>query len=246
MPNCNVRRTAHLLPAADAFFFDIDGTLLVTRDLVHWNALHQAMLEVFDVDTNIEGLSYHGKTDIDILRMALRRKGVLEDEFCSRLPRALSVVCREVTAHAQGLEPEVCPAIPEVLTQIKGEHKMLAIASGNLEVVGWHKVSAAGLRNFFSSGTFGDDCDTRCDISTLAVESARNRHGSKTSVCFIGDTPDDILAARHVNAAIIAVATGSFRFEDLAALHPDVCCYNCGELLVNRALDSSGSLACMS
>jgi hypothetical protein len=25
---------------ADAYFFDIDGTLLVTRDLVHWNALH--------------------------------------------------------------------------------------------------------------------------------------------------------------------------------------------------------------
>ena len=32
------------LPSADAYIFDIDGTLLVTKDLVHWNALHQAMI----------------------------------------------------------------------------------------------------------------------------------------------------------------------------------------------------------
>lgn len=36
---------------ADGYFFDIDATLLVTRDLVHWNAIHQAMPEVFGVDT---------------------------------------------------------------------------------------------------------------------------------------------------------------------------------------------------
>lgn len=56
---------------ADAYFFDIDGTLLVTSDLVHWNGLHKAMLEVYGIDTTIEGLLYHGKTDIAILRNAL-------------------------------------------------------------------------------------------------------------------------------------------------------------------------------
>ena len=45
--------TPHPKISADAYFFDIDGTLLVTRDLVHWNGLHQAMLEVYGVDTNI-------------------------------------------------------------------------------------------------------------------------------------------------------------------------------------------------
>lgn len=51
--------------------FDIDGTLLVTGDLVHGNGLRQAMLEAYGVDTTIEGLPNHGKTDIGILRMAL-------------------------------------------------------------------------------------------------------------------------------------------------------------------------------
>jgi hypothetical protein len=52
---------------ADAYFFDIDGTLLVSRDLVHWNAMHRAMLEVYGLDANLDGIPYHGKTDVAIL-----------------------------------------------------------------------------------------------------------------------------------------------------------------------------------
>jgi phosphoglycolate phosphatase len=65
-----------LLPHADAYVFDIDGTLLVTKDLVHWNALHQAMLEAYGVDATIEGIQYHGMTDLSILRAAMDRAGI--------------------------------------------------------------------------------------------------------------------------------------------------------------------------
>src|SRR3954465_11784784 len=82
---------------SDTYFFDIDGTLLVTRDLVHWNGLHQAMLEVYGVDTTIEGIPYHGKTDVAILRMALNRCGITDSTFYEKLPSALAVVCREVS-----------------------------------------------------------------------------------------------------------------------------------------------------
>lgn len=237
--------SVQIFRSTDAFFFDIDGTLLVMRDLVHWNALHQAMMEIFDIDTNIDGLSYQGKTDIDILRVALRRQGILEPKFRKRLPLALGVVCREVSEHAQGLNPSVCPYVPELLRQICRENRMLAIASGNLEVVGWHKVSAAGLRSFFVSGAFGDNYDRRRDIFSHAVESARNALGSNAAVCFVGDTPDDILAARHVGASVIAVATGSFPFKDLANFNPDICCNTCAELL-SDAPKQSGSLSCTS
>ena len=235
-----------ILRTTDAFFFDIDGTLLVTRDLVHWNALHQAMLEVFGVHTNIEGLSYHGKTDVAILRMALGRMGIGEPEFRKKLSLALAVVCREVDAHAQGLELSVCPSIPELLAQIRGDNRMLAIASGNLEAVGWHKVSSAGLRSFFRAGAFGDDCERRCDIFSRAVELARNALGSKADVCFVGDTPDDIQAARQVNASVIAVATGSFQFDELASFHPDICCSTCNELLSDGAPNQSSAITCVS
>src|SRR4051812_5575661 len=144
------------LPEADAYIFDIDGTLLNTKDLVHWNALHQAMVEAYGVDTTIEGIPYHGKTDLSILRAAVGRAGVSDFDFDARLPEALDVVCREVEANHLQLVPNVCPGIVQLLKSLKADNKLTGVASGNLETVGWHKIEAAGLREFFSFGFFSD------------------------------------------------------------------------------------------
>jgi phosphoglycolate phosphatase len=224
-------RSARVLQKTDAFFFDIDGTLLVTRDLVHWNALHKAMLQIYGIDTNLDGLTYHGKTDVAILRAALSRMKISDAIFYERLSRALAVVCEEVASHATEFDPLVCPAIPELLDCIASERRLLGVASGNLETVGWHKVAAAGLRKFFQFGSFGDHCEQRCDIFRDAVKAAQRRLGNSAAVTFVGDTPDDILAARRVNASVIAVSTGSFQFQELAALDPDICCESCAHLL---------------
>src|SRR6266566_5534067 len=140
----------------DAYLFDIDGTLLVTRDLVHYNALNRAIREVYEVEATIDGIPYHGKTDLGILRAVLERAGTSADVFEARLSEALSVVCREVGANAHGITADICFSIPEVLTQLQAADKLLGIASGNLEAVGWHKLEAAGLRQFFSFGFFSD------------------------------------------------------------------------------------------
>jgi phosphoglycolate phosphatase len=216
---------------ADAYFFDIDGTLLVTRDLVHWNALHQAMLEVYGVDTTIEGIAYHGKTDVGILRAALNRAGVSEAAFEKGLAAALAVICREVEAHVDGIQALVCPGIPEVLTEVQGLKKLLGVASGNLESVGWNKLRAAGLRDFFTLASFGDRWEMRSAIFDQAVTAAKKSLGNDAVVCFVGDTPEDIRAAKAVNAKVVAVCTGIFCSEQLSPHGPDVCCTSCTELL---------------
>src|SRR6185437_1872722 len=94
------------LPDAEAYVFDIDGTLLMTRDLVHWNALHQAMLEAYGVDTTIDGIPYHGMTDLSILRATLAREGIQDGVFEASLPKALAVVCREVDANRAKIRPQ--------------------------------------------------------------------------------------------------------------------------------------------
>src|SRR5580704_18080844 len=145
---------------ADAYLFDIDGTLLVSRDRVHRNALHQAMREAYDVDTTIDGIAYHGKTDLGILRAALERVGISGDRFEANLPAALEAVCREVSANANLIASTVCPAIPQVLAELQAAGKLLGLASGNLESVGWLKVEVAGLREFFSFGCFSDQYES--------------------------------------------------------------------------------------
>jgi phosphoglycolate phosphatase len=216
---------------ADAYLFDIDGTLLVARGAVHRDALHQAMREVYGVDTSIEGIAYHGKTDIGILRVALDRVGVSGATFEEKLPHALEVVCRDVAANASNIIADVCPSIPAVLADLRAQGKLLAVASGNLESVGWQKIEAAGLREFFSFGCFSDQHEARWEIFHNGVIQARKKLGAEASVCFVGDTPEDIQAAQRVKAHIIAVGTGIFSFQELASHGPDLCVCSCSELL---------------
>jgi phosphoglycolate phosphatase len=216
---------------ADAYLFDIDGTLLVTRDGVHRNALHLAMREAYGVDTTIDGIAYHGKTDLGILRAALERAGVSSDRFEANLPAALEVVCRDVSANANRINPIVCFAIPEVLSELKAAGKLLGVASGNLESVGWLKIEAAGLRDFFSFGCFSDRNESRGDIFYQAAEEAKRRIGKSAQVCFIGDTPEDIKAARFAKSEIVAVCTGIFGADELTSHQPDICVTSCAELL---------------
>jgi phosphoglycolate phosphatase-like HAD superfamily hydrolase len=217
------------LPAADAYIFDIDGTLLVTKDLVHWNALHKAMVEAYGVDTTIEGIPYHGKTDLSILRAAVGRAGVSDSDFEGKLPVALDVVCREVEANHLQLAPHVCPGIVQLLEALKAGRKMIGVASGNLETVGWHKIEAARLREFFSFGFFSDDHESRAEIFRNALQHVNVQLGPAARVCFIGDTPSDVEAARQVGAQILAVASGTFSVDELNACSPDLCVSHCGE-----------------
>jgi phosphoglycolate phosphatase len=216
---------------SDAYLFDIDGTLLLTRDLVHYNALNRAMSEVYGVDTTIDGIAYHGKTDLGILRAALECAGIFGGNFDQSLQKALDVVRREVSANAAKIIPTVCCGIPAILTSLKSTGKLLGVASGNLESVGWHKIEAAGLRQYFSFGCFSDDHEMRVDIFRQAIAEVNRRLGPQSRVCFIGDTPSDIQAARQLDAHVVAVCTGTYKTEELTCHQPDLCVSSCAELL---------------
>jgi phosphoglycolate phosphatase len=216
---------------ADAYLFDIDGTLLNNRDHVHYDALNRALLDVYGVDRTIAGIAYHGKTDVGILRAALERAGVPADQFEEQLTAALESVRRHVKQNAGALNPRVCSGVPEVLARLRNDGKLIGIASGNLESVGWQKVQATGLRDFFQFGCFCDGHEMRKDIFRKAVAEVRTRLGDTATACFLGDTPDDIQAAQQAGARVIAVCTGIFKADDLVPYQPDVCVTTCAELI---------------
>ena len=216
---------------ADAYLFDIDGTILRSKDRTHRYALHRAMRDVYGVDTTIDGIAYHGKTDPGILRAALERVGISAEVIDAKLQEALEVTRRDATENAVRFTPTVMPGIPEVLERLHQAGKLLGVSSGNLESIGWLKLTAAGLRHYFQFGCFADDCELRADVFQKGISEVRRRLGPAATVCFIGDTSDDVQAARKVGGRIIAVGTGIFKIEDLAAQEPDASISSCAELL---------------
>src|SRR5215471_3106418 len=88
-------RTGFSWDSADAYLFDIDGTLLNCRDAVHYWAFRRSVQEVLGIEAGIDGVPVHGNTDIGILRAALRRAGLDDGALDAHLPRIVEQMCAE-------------------------------------------------------------------------------------------------------------------------------------------------------
>jgi phosphoglycolate phosphatase len=213
--------------SADAFLFDIDGTLLNSRDAVHYFAFRNAVRDVLGIEASIEGVPVHGNTDIGILRAVLQRAGLRDRAIDKHMPQIVARMCAEVQQNREQLNPELCPSILELLNYLQAQGKLLGAASGNLETVGWLKLQKAGLRPMFTFASFSFPRELRAEIFQYGIDLARQRLGERASVTVVGDTPSDIEAARTVGVPVIALATGIYSFAQLQAHDPDAC-FACG------------------
>ncbi|HJW99902.1 MAG TPA: HAD family hydrolase [Terriglobales bacterium] len=230
------QRFVHVQPgfdwsAADCYLFDIDGTLLNSRDAVHYHAFHSAVAQVFGLDFRIDGVPVHGNTDVGILRAYLEMAEVPEGDWQPRLPEVLELMSVEVERNAAHLRPEICPSVLNLIQQLSADGKLLGVASGNLERVGWAKLRACGLREYFAFGAFSGRLEKRDDVIAYGVEEARKVLGEDAIVSVVGDTPADIHSAHANGISAIAVATGIYSSEELLAHHPEMCISCCEALL---------------
>jgi phosphoglycolate phosphatase len=216
---------------SDAYLFDIDGTLLNAYGGAHYNAFHSALKNTFNLDCKIDGVPLHGNTDIGILRAVLRREGLSGDAFDQHREKLLDHMCAQVELNRAQIRSEICPAILDLVSLLAARRKLLGVATGNLERIGWLKLEAAQLRDYFAFGVFADHCETREDIFRAGIAEANRRLGDAASVCVVGDTPADISAAKAVGVPVIAVATGIYSKQELSEFSPDICVSSCAELL---------------
>jgi phosphoglycolate phosphatase len=221
---------------ADAYLFDIDGTLLNASGRAHYYAFNSALREIFGIDVTIDGVPWHGNTDTGILRAVLRREGIEGATLDRHLAAAIAHMCTEVERNRAHVRAKVCPSIPSLVRILHSQGKLLGVASGNFCKIGWVKIEAAGLREYFSLGSFSDDAEHRSDIFRNAVGEARSRLGQSATVCVVGDTPADVQAARANNIPIVAVATGVYSAEQLAEHKPDVLLGCCDELFATASV----------
>jgi phosphoglycolate phosphatase len=213
--------------SADAFLFDIDGTLLNSRDAVHYFAFRNAIRDVLGIEASIEGVPVHGNTDIGILRAVLQRAGLRDRAIDKHMPQIVARMCAEVQQNHEQMNPELCPSILDLINYLQAQGKLLGAASGNLETVGWLKLEKAGLRPMFTFASFSFPRELRAEIFQHGIDLALRRLGEHASVTVIGDTPSDIEAAQTVGAPVIALATGIYSFAQLQAHDPDAC-FACG------------------
>ena len=105
------------------------------------------------------------------------------------------------------------PGVLSMLAYLKSRGKLLGVATGNLEQIGWLKIEIAGLRDWFTFGGFSDRHAVRSDMIAKRSPQREDWPATHVKVCVVGDTPSDIAAAKANGLPTIAVATGVYPYQ---------------------------------
>lgn len=221
--------------AQDAYLFDIDGTLLRSRDRIHVDSVAASVQRVTGFEITLAGVQLHGSTDTAILREACKQAGIPADVMEAHTDAILEAMRVTVAERRHELDLIRMPGVEQVLKHLARKGALLGVATGNLEMIGWIKIEQAGLREWFRFGGFSDHFPIRSELVAQAAAKAREmkekRTTEETKICVIGDTPRDIEAARANFLSVIAVATGNYNFDELAKYGPEVCATSLADLL---------------
>ena len=218
----------------DAYLFDIDGTLLRDPDRIHMDSFASSVERVTGFAVTLDGIPVHGSTDTAILGEACRRAGIRAEVLEPQVEAILEAMRQTVSARRGELRLRLMPGVEEALAHLARKGALLGVATGNLEAIGWIKIEEAGLREWFRFGGFSDHFPIRAELVGHAARKARELAGAEARVCVVGDTPNDILAARANRLPVIAVATGRFSFDELLAHRPEVCASSLADLLAMK------------
>ena len=205
--------------------WDIDHTLIETRGVGG-----QVYAEAFAKVTGhpLEKMpELTGRTEPVIFREALKVNGVEPSEdlylqFAAEQARAYADHLDELRARGRAL-----PGAAEALRALSERNDVLqAVLTGNTRPSSEIKLRAFDLDRYldFDIGAYGTDDDTRANLVNVARQRAEKTRGVSFgggATVLIGDTPNDVAAARASSARIIAVATGADTVADLTAIGAD-------------------------
>jgi phosphoglycolate phosphatase len=202
--------------------FDIDGTLIHSGGAgVH--ALKSAFKERFGIDDDLHDIEIAGMTDSGIVVSIMKKHKIpgTNENVSAFLDSYVHFLSLELPRR----KGKLLPGVLELLKRLKSRpHLVLALLTGNVSRGAQLKLEHYGVWHFFEFGAFADDHQDRNRLGPFARARAKEKHGREfaaSEIDVIGDTPRDIACGRALGARTVAVATGTWRRDELAKYEPD-------------------------
>lgn len=207
--------------------FDIDGTL--TRTQNGYLPFNTAIRLTFGVDGDIRTVLPDGNTDPKIVEEIFAKQNIhmsFTENHWQRFAVHLSGAYESALA-AGTTSVRALPGVENLLAALEQTRSFgQGVVTGNLETGAAIKLRAAGINSYFSFGAYASDSAHRPDLPKIALQRwlARTGRAVEAEACVVvGDTPKDLLAARHNGMKCLLVGTGRYPLEELQYLNPDAC-----------------------
>ena len=120
----------------------------------------------------------------------------------------------------------VMPGVVEILEHLAGRTDVMSLLlTGNTTAGARAKLAHYGLDRYLRDGAFCVNGGDRVSIARRALAMAVERIGAtppRDRITVIGDTPADVHCGQAIGARTLAVASGAYTPEELAACVPSV------------------------
>lgn len=197
--------------------FDIDSTLLIGSQ-THKEAFQLSMKDHFNIEGSMQGIPVHGCTDPNIARQFLSVHGVDETLVNSGLLDFLDGIIEHFLKLGPDPKSRLLNNSEDCLKFLKRQGVLLALVTGNLELIGWQKLINHQIDTYFTFGVFSSDHPERSIMVQKALEKAtQNYKISPNNVLLVGDSIYDVRAALDNNIEVLAVTTGKHTAHELAS-----------------------------
>ncbi|MCB1058504.1 MAG: HAD hydrolase-like protein [Acidobacteria bacterium] len=200
--------------------FDIDGTLLSCGRQVGEMFL-AALEEVYQRPCAIDGYSFAGKTDPQIVLDLLTAAGLERPAILERLPRMQQLYLGWLEERLDPERMRLLPGVREVLGRLASRRDLqLGLLTGNWRRGAMAKLGRFGLESHFPFGAFGDDGVDRPSLLPVALDRAERVSGRRfraEETVIVGDSLLDVACGRAHGVPVLAVATGFTSGDALAS-----------------------------
>ncbi|MDD5110331.1 MAG: HAD hydrolase-like protein [Patescibacteria group bacterium] len=206
--------------------FDIDDTLLPTRNPAHVGALVLACNAICGTSVTAADFqrSVPGMIDPQIVAMLLRAQGLSDAQITPCLPRILATMVDHFDQHAAEHPGHYVPlpGVVETLRQLGDYGIPAGVLTGNIERIGWRKLELAGLRAYFSFGAFSDKAEHRAQLVPIAYRRVQALGVHEPALVIVGDSTRDIACAKEACIVGVGVASGESTVAELTAAGADL------------------------
>ena len=202
--------------------FDIDGTLIRTGGAGEKAFGHACSME-FKVPNATAQMQFAGRTDPSIVRdFFIRNQIEPTSEHFRRFFDCYVFWLDYILSQSDGT---ILPGVRELIADLRSlpQPPLIGLLTGNIRLGAQIKLNHYKLWHEFVTGSFGDDHEDRNCLAVIARERGERLLGEKLAgdeILVIGDTPRDIECGKSIGARILAVATGTFKRNQLASYNP--------------------------
>jgi len=199
--------------------FDVDHTL-VDVGLTHAEAFAKAFVFFYGISLPPESFQRHGCTDLQIIHEVLKESG--QKVHPEKVAKMISFLISEFEKKDLS-EARLFDGVKDILSALKENGCIIGLVTGNIEKIAHTKLNHFGIDQYFLLGGFGEISVMRADLVRKAMQEAeaKGHKFDKTDVYVVGDTPNDIRAAKEAGAGSNAVAQGKNGREELEKESPD-------------------------